>query len=364
MATFFNMAFSDIEKNEQLDIIPIAVVGLDSKNDTNFYKEVLEELSDEKDEDRLFDLKSVDIDEAKRMLENDEIDAYIDFSNEIDLNIKNSGINETIIKFTLEQIKENNTIIETVIASKMASGNYENYNEIQSLYESIIDEVTKLRTSNGLIEDVSRANMSYTMIEYYTLIAMACLYGGMLSMFSINKTLANMSNQGKRTTIAPIKKSTLITSSALSSYLISLIGLLLLFLYTVVILKIDYGSNILLIILLSCIGSFAGLAIGISISTLLKTNENTKIGILISITMFMCFLSGMMGITMKYIVDKNIPILNKINPANMITDGFYSLYYYDTYSRYILNITSLIVFSIVLLGISIYSLRRQKYDSI
>ena len=30
---------------------------------------------------------------------------------------------------------------------------------------------------------------------------------------------------------------------------------------------------------------------------------------------------------MKYIVDKNIPILNKVNPVNMITDAMYSLYY-------------------------------------
>ena len=71
-----------------------------------------------------------------------------------------------------------------------------------------------------------------------------------------------------------------------------------------------------------------------------------------------------MGIVMKYIVDKNIPLLNKINPANMVTDGFYSLYYYDTLDRYIFNIISLLVFSSILLIISGLVLRRQKYDSI
>ena len=80
--------------------------------------------------------------------------------------------------------------------------------------------------------------------------------------------------------------------------------------------------------------------------------------------MTLSFFAGMMGITMKYIVDKNIPILNKLNPANMITDGFYSLYYYDTLDRYYFNIISLLIFSIVLIGFSILSLRRQKYDSI
>ena len=36
------------------------------------------------------------------------------------------------------------------------------------------------------------------------------------------------------------------------------------------------------------------------------------------------FLAGMMGGSMKYVIDKNVPIINKINPAAMITDGFYA----------------------------------------
>lgn len=89
-----------------------------------------------------------------------------------------------------------------------------------------------------------------------------------------------------------------------------------------------------------------------------------KTGILIGFTMLGCFLSGMMGITMKYIVDKNIPILNMINPASMITDGFYSLYYYDTLDRYVFDTLSLAIFTGVMIAIAYFGLRRQKYDSI
>ena len=103
---------------------------------------------------------------------------------------------------------------------------------------------------------------------------------------------------------------------------------------------------------------------GVAIATLIKVNENTKIGILIGVTMLGCFLSGMMGITMKYIIDKNLPVLNKINPASMITDGFYSLYYYETPERFYFNIISLLIFSALMIFISLQGLRRQKYDSI
>ena len=76
------------------------------------------------------------------------------------------------------------------------------------------------------------------------------------------------------------------------------------------------------------------------------------------------YLAGMMGVSMKYVIDKNVPIINKINPAAMITDGFYALYYYNTLDRYWTNVISLVIFSSLLIIISFLSLRRQKYDSI
>ena len=80
--------------------------------------------------------------------------------------------------------------------------------------------------------------------------------------------------------------------------------------------------------------------------------------------MLWCFLAGMTGITMKYVIDKNIPLLNIINPANMITDGFYSLYYYTDLNRFYFNIISLIIFSIIMILISLNDLIRRQYDSI
>ncbi len=139
---------------------------------------------------------------------------------------------------------------------------------------------------------------------------------------------------------------------------------MLLFIYTIFVLKVDYGDNLPLIILLALIGSFAGLSLGTFVASIFKTNDNAKTGILLSFTMLGCFFSGMFGITMKYIIDKNVPIINKINPVNMITDGLYSLYYYDTFDRFYINIISLSIFSVLMIILSFSSLRRQRYDSI
>lgn len=54
-------------------------------------------------------------------------------------------------------------------------------------------------------------------------------------------------------------------------------------------LKVDYGNNLPLIILLALCGSLAGLSLGIAIGSLLKTNDNIKTGIVISVTMLRMF---------------------------------------------------------------------------
>ena len=364
LGTLFNMAFSNIENSEKLDIINIAIINNEDFENNEAFKTSFEELSDENNEDRLFNTQYTTEEKAKELLDKGEIVGYMQLKEDKPiLTFATSGIDETIFKYVTEEIEQTSDIIknlsETEIQKQITSGNYNiNYEEI---YNKVIDFS---KEDNVELKNISNSNLSYTMIEFYTLIAMACLYGGMLSMVSINQTLANMSNKGKRIAVSPTKKSTIILSSLLASYIAQLIGLAILFVYTLFVLKIDYGDNTGLIILLAMIGSFTGLTLGTFVGTLFKTNENAKTGILIALTMFWCYLSGMMGITMKYVVDKNVPIINKINPASMITDGFYSLYYYDTLNRYWFNIISLLIFAFVLIAISFFSLRRQKYDSI
>ena len=360
LGTFFSMAFSDIEKNEMLDIINIGIVSNEEFNNNVIYKDTFKSLSDEANKERLFDINYSDEDTLKKELENMNIIGYLILEENVPkIIVQNSGTNETIFKFVVDEINQTQSMIGNVIEYNQLKGNQ----NIEELYSNIYSKIEKVKNDEN-IQNITSNNISYTMIEFYTLIAMTCLYGGMISMVAINNCLPNMSSKGKRISVTSTSKFKIIISSLLASYLIQLIGLFLLFIYTIFVLKIDYGSNLPLIILLSLIGSFAGLSLGVFVATIFKTNENGKTGILISITMLGCFLSGMMGITMKYIIDKNIPILNKINPANMITDGFYGLYYYDTLDRYIINIISLILFSLIMILISYKSLRRQKYDSI
>lgn len=358
LGTLFNMAFSNIEKSEKLSIIDIAIINSDEFDNDKIFKETMQTLSDDNNKNKIFNITYTDISKAKKMLLNEEITGYLKFNeNNIDIIVNSSGINETILRSIVDEIEREKEVINTLVKKETEKGNID--------YTAIYNKIALLlNNSNATLKDISNKNLSYTMIEYYTLVAMAVLYGALISMNVVNYKLANMNSVGKRTAVSKVGKGKLLLGSLLASYIVQMLSLLILLVYTIFVLKVDYGSDIMHVILLIAIGSLASLTLGLGVSTMLKTNENAKTGILIAITMLWSTLSGMMGITTKYVIDKNIPILNILNPANMITDAFYSLYYYDTLNRFYSNIISLLLFSLIMIIISYESLRRQKYDSI
>ena len=360
LGTFFYMAFSNIEKTETLDAFDIAIVNNNDFNENILFKEAFKSLSDKTNDNYLFNIKYVNLNEAKNLLGEEKIVGYLYFSNDnVNVTVNSSGLDETVLRFVTNELLSKKEMINTLVEV-----NYAKAVSDADLNEIYKEAINIINNSDVTLNNISNKNLSYTNIEYYTLIAMSALYGAMISITVINYKLPNMNSVGKRCSISPLNKKTLLISSLLASYLVQIVGLLILFIFMLLVMHVDFGDNGLLVLLLGLVGSLTGLSLGIFIGSVIKTNENAKTGILISITMLWCFLSGMMGITMKYVIDKNVPIINKINPAALLTDGFYALYYYDTLNRYVMDVISLVIISLVLILLSLGSLRRQKYDSI
>ena len=66
----------------------------------------------------------------------------------------------------------------------------------------------------------------------------------------------------------------------------------------------------------------------------------------------------------KNSIEGKLPILNRVNPAVLVTDCLYALNVYDNYDRYFRNILILTGMAVCLLGASILVLRRNKYASV
>lgn len=350
LGTFFNMAFSNLNSTEEFNIINIAVINDDNYNNSTDFKSVIDGLS-LKGDDQLFNTKYTSVKDANKMLEDNEIDGYIYMKDtDIRIMIDSNGINQTIIKSVVDSYKQNISMITNIY----------NYNP-NIMIGTIMDDLNK---NTDYFNDTSNDSIDATVIYFYTLIGMTCVYGGFWGCKTINESEANLSYHGARLVVSPVHKLKVLIASLLAAFTVQYLEVIVLLLYLMFIIGIDFGNQTLFIFILSLFGCLAGIALGSLVGASNKKSENFKTGLLSSISMFMSFLSGMMYIDMKMIVANNLPILGYINPVNLITDGFYALYYYPTYDRFIFNIILLSIFTIVVSLITYLFLRRKKYDSI
>ena len=352
LGTFFYLALGNVGKAFEMEIIPIAVVDNQHYQDNKILKEIISSLSEE-NENKLFNTSYVSETEAKKLLDNDEIDGYI-FSyenNKSKMIVKTNGINQTIIKSVLDEYYQMSSAANQMI----------NYNP-KVLYNGMLE---KLYKNNNYVIDDSNEKIDFSINYFFTLIAMTCLYGSLIGLEVIKDAEANLSKKGARMCISPVNKFKMITTGLLAGYTIQLMALALLFMYLIFVFNVNFGNQILPTALLAIVGCLAGTSLGAFVGVSNKKSEGFKTGILISVTMTCCFFSGMMGaINLKAIFDEAFPIFSKINPINIITDGLYSLFAYDNLDVYYNCLIRISIFSLVLITLSYVFIRRKKYDSI
>lgn len=345
LATLFNMAFSNFRNSETFESIKIGIVENDSYKQDIIFQNVLESVSE--GENKLLKLYKGQEETLKEKLLNKEIEGYI-IDNK--LIVMKEGMNQTIVKSFLDQYYQQKSTIESIINN---SQKQIDYNKIQNLMNTK-DYINKVSYSK---EDTDPM-MNY----FYSLIAMTCLYGGFWGIKEIQDIQANKSKRAARVNLAPINKAKILGANFLADVLINITTIALLLIYLVYALGIEFGGNIIYVLLTCFIGNIIGILIGAFIGAITKKIDPTSI--FLTVVMAGSFLAGMMYLEMKYIVTTKIPILAYINPANLITDSLYSLYYYDTLEKFWINIVILSIMSLILFISTYLIIRRQKYENI
>jgi ABC-2 type transport system permease protein len=171
MATLFNLAFCDIEENEKLTTLNISIINNEEYNNDLILKTTFKTL-----ENDLFNIEYTSLYNARKLLEEKKIIGYLNKTkDDIELVVNKNGMEETIFKYVVDEI----IILQTLFSSNITS-DYSNNLNYQDWYQKIL---TKINEKINVI-DTSPKQLSYTMIEYYTLIAMTCLYGGIIGMYS------------------------------------------------------------------------------------------------------------------------------------------------------------------------------------
>jgi ABC-2 type transport system permease protein len=351
LATLFKVAFSNLSSGEVFKTIDIAVVSSNYYKENVGFKGAIEGVS-KNSPDQLFNVTVTDEKNAETLLKNSKIEGYIYLNPEVNLVVKDHGLNQTVIKTFLDDYKGGAIAVANILASSPNTN-----------HDNLVKDVTTFKEYTKEISP-SKGQPDTTLNYFYTLIAMACLYGGFSGLKEVTDIQGDLSKRAARINMAPVNKMKIFIYSLSAAFLIQFIELLIVLSYLHFALKIDFSNQLSYILLLCFVGCATGISFGAMVSALVKKSEGLKIGVLIGTTMIGSFLAGMMSSDIKYLVQKNIPILSYINPAALITDGFYTLYYYNNHVRFFISISILTLLSVVFCLVTYCIIRRQKYASI
>jgi len=350
LGTFFNLSLSNLNKSETFQPIDIAVINDAGYQQNNDFKSVLENIST--GSDQLFNLTAASKQDADKLLNDGKIKGYITVGADIGMTVNDSGLSQNIIKSFLDSYQKTSSVTKSIITQ-----------DPSSLQKGLLDDLKSQKEYTLEVSGNSAA--PNTVLNYfYSLIAMACLYGGFFGMKEVTDIQANISQRAARVNIAPVHKLKMFLVSMSASLLVHFIELLILLAYLRFGFNVDFGAKTGYVLLTTFVGSVIGISFGAFVSALVPKGEGIKVAIMLAVSMTGSFLAGMMYQDIKYIVAQNVPVLSYLNPVNLLTDAFYSLYYYDTFTRYALNMGILSAFILVFCTVSYLIIRRQKYASI
>lgn len=352
LSTLFLMAFSNLSKADDFISAKVAVVNNEAYQENKTFQEALAAAAEKNGEQEPFlSVELVTRAEADSLLEQGKVDGIIQLDPDISLIVKQSGLYQSIIKSFLDQYKQVNASYTSVFEMKP---------------ELLTSQKLKLYSADDYLLERSlrKEKTDITVTYFYALLAMTSFYGSFWGVRIINEVQANQSMKGARINVAPVHKMKMLMAGILAAWIIQFAELLILILYMNLVLKVSFGSQVGYILLTCLVGALAGVTMGTLVGGLVKKNEGLKIGVLLGISMIMSGLAGLYFAQFKYTVTKAFPILAYINPANLIADALYALYYYDTYDRFILNIILLLAFSAVFGLVTYLSVRRDQYASI
>ena len=349
LATFMYMAFGNIyEQDEMFRNIKVAVVTEDeSANGLNY---MLDALSD--GDDALLSVTRMSESDAEKLLADEEVEGII-YTDDVKLTVAESSVNASILETVLSEYKQYEHALKDI---------YKDGTEPKGDMSNLVEKLSEQRsyyTEKASTEGSQNVYNNY----FYAIFAMSCLFASLSSIEMMSNLQANVSATGKRKNVSPQRKMTFVLAEFAALLLIHFVVEVISFIYMSCI-GVDFGDRVWEILLTLFVGCFIGLAIGVIVGAISKLAEGTKIGIVIGISMVMSILSDLCINGIKYEIQQHVPIINKLNPAALISDSFYALNVYSDHQVFTENIVIMTIEAVVLIAVGILMVRRNRYASV
>lgn len=347
LATFFKFSFSDTETGKQVQSIPIAVVELrlnrSDKQAVECKKLYKQALSEGK-----FECNYLESGNAINLLEKGDVSAIVTLDEEkASLTIRQNGLEQTIVKQCLDETTQKINILKSQnkLMDKKA---------IEKLWNQ------KKFEKEGILTSESNLFAIYL----YTILGMAAMYGSLIGVREVTEMKKEQSSLAKRISMAAISPQKIFFVRIICDGILESICMTIIIIYMHFILKVDFGRQYALVAVTTWISSCCGIVLGTFLGILLKTSQNMKAYIVIFVSTFFAFFSGLTGEQIKYQIMTRLPILDYFNPVSNIADCFYSLYYYQGYEEYWIHILCLCGWIVICLTGTMFFMRRGKNDRV
>ena len=289
--------------------------------------------------------------EALQKLEDQKISGIFYGTEMPYLKVGKNGLAQSIMQSLLESYLNGKNTLETV--SDVYQENMEKAVASMSDYQDLVENVSAGgRTTNG--------NMGF----FYALAAMACMYGCFIGLGSAMWLQANLSALAARQCVSPVHRLKMILTELISSFILHFLNVVILIVYCKYVLQMEFQGSMGKMLLIVAAGCVIGVSMGILVCSIGKFSEGIKVGIMLGISMTASVLAGLVNVQIKYAVDRAVPLVNKLNPAAVISDAFYCINVYDDPVRFRNDILTLFIMCAVILAVSFVVVRRERYDSI
>lgn len=341
LATLFYITFGSSQM-EQMKPIPAAVVA----GENLIFESFIEEL-----DGIALEVRKMEEEEALDALEDGSVTGIFFCSRRPSLTVAGVQIHESILEMLLDSYLQNQTLFEELAVSGPPGGALRAAGTMREQFDYI-----EPAGIGGSTQDSS-------LDSFFAVIAMACLYGALMGMEGASGLRADQSALAARRSTAPVRRVTAVVGEVIAAFTIQFLNTCILLGYLHFVLGIGIGRRWPLLLPVCALGSLCGVAFGIFIGTL-RQKEGVKIGIIIAGTLTLCFLSGMMYNGMKELVERHVPVLNRVNPAALISDAFYSITVYEDAGRYLRSLLCLACVTAVLTAAGCVRLGRERYDSL
>ena len=372
LSTFMFLSFGNVYKDELvMNSIPVAVE--EGFEETQISVQNFLEGAKQSNGDPYFVVSVLSKEAAKEALENGDVSAIVttegltptvvvngnDFKEEIVITAMNEYLKyqKTVVGFAADIAKngfvdENGNRIspEDLTPEKMA--------EVSA---AIIAKMAEFETDEVFFNETSLAKGPQNIYNnfFYATFAMGCLFACLGAVNLTDKLMPGRTPLSGRLNICGTSKLKMVISQMSVNLLVVFAAQMGAYFYMRLI-GIELTDDILAVAGILLAGASFGISLGVLIGAIPRLGEGSKVGIGVGVTMLISFLADLCTTGIKDSIERNMPIINRISPAALISDSFMTIYVYDDYDRYFRNLITLVAMAVVITTIAIFILSRSR----